>query len=177
MKDTKKLTISKDRKTKGLSSISNSILPFAKQILGKKGFVEIDILTNWETIIGKELSAYTLPQRIDFKKDQRNNGILHLEVPAGAFAVEVKHKENLILERINAYFGYNAVSSLKIIQNNSLSIADTKTPAKQNKSLVSPEEENYIKSLGEDIENPRLKEILTKLGLNIKATQPKKEEF
>lgn len=161
--------ISDQRHARGLSSISQTILPFAKQVLGKKGFVEVDILTNWHKIVGDELADYSFPQKIDFKRDQKNNGILHLNVPSGAFALEIQHREKFIIEKINTYFGYCAVSGLKIIQNNDMSLDDMKkiNQPKPKKSLVTHEEENYIKELAEDVNNSKLKEILVKLGNSV----------
>lgn len=161
--------IKRESQTKGLSSLSKSILPLAKQVLGKKGFVEVDILTNWGNIVGEELAQYSFPQKIDFKRGEKNNGILLLSVPAGAFALEIKHREKFILEKINTYFGYNAVSGLKIIQNNNLSLDGIKEfkHSETKKTLVTPEEENYIKSLTKDLNNSELKEILIKLGQSV----------
>lgn len=150
-------------------SLSNSILPLARKVLGRKGFVEIDILTNWEQIVGTELAAYSLPVKIDFKRNQRTNGILHLNVPGGAFALEIQHREKFILEKINTYFGYAAVSGLRIMQNSAMEIEDIQEigAEKPHKTLVSPDEENYIKELTEEISRPGLKEILTKLGQSV----------
>ena len=50
------------RKTKDLQSLSQTLLPLAQNILGKNGFVETDIITNWPT-----LSANSLPV-IAFRK-------------------------------------------------------------------------------------------------------------
>ena len=170
--------ISEARTNRDLRSLSNSILPLAKRILGKKGFVEVDILTNWEQIVGSELASYSLPTKIDFKRNQRTGGILHLSVPGGAFALELQHREKFILEKINTYFGYAAVSNLRIMQNSAVKIEDaSRTEAeKRHKTLVSPDEENYIKELTEEITNPGLKEILTKLGQSVFTDNHKKEK-
>lgn len=167
-----------ERTTGDLQAISKSILPLAKTVLGKKGFVETDILTNWANIIGEDLADYTAPLKIDFKPQQRNNGILHLEVPSGAFALEIQHKEKIILQKINTYFGYNAVTSIRIIQNSEFKIAQTKTKptSKTPPSLVTPEEENYIQELAEDINRPDLKEILIKLGQSVFNDNNQKEK-
>lgn len=157
------------RKTYGLSSISKTILPFAKQILGRKGFVEVDILTNWHQIAGDELAEYSMPQKIDFRSGQKNNGTLYLNVLSGAFALEIQHRERFIIEKINTYFGYNAVSGIKIIQNNELSLESfnkINRPEKK-KTLVTQEEENYINELAGDVNNSKLKEILVKLGKSV----------
>ena len=66
-----KIQISEERHTQGLSTLSQTILPFAKQILGTKGFVEIDILTGWKEIVGDELAEFSLPQKIDFPRGQK----------------------------------------------------------------------------------------------------------
>lgn len=167
--DIKRPAPASDRKTRDLTALSRAILPLTKNLFGKKGFVEVDILTNWDKIVGAELADYSFPQKIDFKREQKNNGILHLQVPSGAFALEIQHREKYIIEKINAYFGYNAVCGLKILQNNSLSPRDenkyiSDTPQK---NLVSEEEQNYIKSLANDIKDSKLKEILIKLGQSI----------
>ena len=167
-----------ERTTGDLLSISKSILPLAKEILGKKGFVETDILTNWPDIIGQELADYTSPIKIDFKPQQRNNGTLHLEVPSGAFALEVQHREKIILQKINTYFGYNAISSIRIIQNPNfkLNSAEHSATSSSPKKLVTPEEENYIKDLAKEINSPDLKEILIKLGQSVFTNNNPKEK-
>lgn len=161
--------VSAERKTYGLKAFSQMVMPVAKSILGQKGFVEVDIITNWGNIVGEELADFTFPQRIDFKRGCKNNGVLHVNVPSGAFALELQHRERFIIDKLNTYFGYQAVATLKILQNNDLSIrVENKYPLEsKNKTLVSIEEENYIKDLSEDVENPQLQEMLIKLGRSI----------
>lgn len=164
------------RKTKDLYSISNIITPFAKEVLGKKGFIEVDIITNWNKIVGEELAKSTIPQKINFIKDQRSNGTLHIETISGAFALELQHKEKIVIEKINTYFGYNAVSKLKITQNPSLfeTFFDVKEQQNPKINLVTKEEENYINEMTKDLESPKLKEALTRLGHNV-VNKTKKE--
>ena len=161
--------INDERRASGFASLSSTILPFAKSILGKKGFVEIDIPAGWSKIVGDELASWSVPQKIDFKKGSRTGGILHLCVPSGAFALEIQHREKFILEKINTYFGYNAVSQLKIIQNSGLDIESLTSihQPPEKKTLVTGEEENYINSLAEEVSSPMLKEILVKLGKSV----------
>ena len=90
-----------NRSNKGFQSLSGSLSDLTKKILGKNGFVEIDIITNWDKIAGKETARYVQPQSIDFKKGKREGGILVLSVCSGAFATEVMHKKNIIIEKVN----------------------------------------------------------------------------
>ena len=166
------------RTTKDLQSISLALRPLTKQILGNKGFVEADIILNWGEIIGEELAEYCFPQRIEFQKEKKNNGCLHLDVPSGAFAVEIQHREKYILNKINTYFGYNAVSSIKIMQNNRLQRPpEKKAPQEKPETTeLSPQEEQQIKNLSSEINNQNLKEILIKLGHSVYADNHKKEK-
>ena len=164
--------------TNDLQALSQTLLPLAKNILGKKGFIETDIIACWNEIIGEQLAQYSFPQKIDFPQNKRNNGCLHLAVPSGAFAVEIKHQEKYILDKINTYFGYNAISSLKIIQNNELSLTpqlNNKTKI-NNKASLTKEEIADIQNASNEIKNKNLKEILIKLGHSIYADNHKKEK-
>ncbi|MDR1694727.1 MAG: DUF721 domain-containing protein [Lactobacillaceae bacterium] len=165
------------RKTKDLYSISNIITPFAKKILGKRGFVEVDIIINWDKIVGADLAKYTSPQKIDFKKNERGNGTLYIETISGAFALEVQHKEKIVIEKINAYFGYNAISKLRIIQNPNMAEAsiDEKEDENPKKTLVTRVEETYINEMVKDLDSSKLKDVLTKLGIEVASANKKKE--
>ncbi len=169
MKKESVISISDERKTYDLQSVARTILPLAKSILGKKGFVEIDILTDWDKIVGAELAAYAFPQSIDFKRGEKTGGTLLVAVASGAFALELQHREKAVISKINTYFGYNAVSGMKIIQNSGLAqnAAAVEKSDKAKKSLVTAEEETYIKKLSEGMENPALQEVLQRLGHSI----------
>ena len=162
----KVVNISGERENNGLSPLGGTLRPMAQKLLGKKGFVTADILTGWDRIVGKELAEYTFPQRIDFPRGEKNNGILHLCVPGGAFHREIKHREKYIIDKINTYFGYNAVSGLRIMQN--LTFTPKKeSPAAQKEKKLPPETEKHIENLAASIDNPKLKNIIIKLGRDI----------
>ncbi len=166
--DIKRPAPDNERSTFDLTALSKTMSPLVKQLFGKKGFMEIDILTNWDKIVGAELAQYSLPLKISFQKNEKTNAVLHLQVPSGAFALEIAHREKFILEKINAYFGYKAVCGIKIIQNSAMPIEDSKIQdVKKNLNYVTNEEQNYIEMLADDIKNQKLKEILIKLGHSI----------
>lgn len=165
----KEIEISDERKTFDLLPAAKTILPLVKKVLGQKGLVAIDLIQEWEQIVGEELAEFTIPWKIDFKKNERNNGVLSVYVPSGAFALELQHRESFILNKINMYFGYQAVSSLKIIQNSSFDVVKENKIGceRKQKALVSPQEENYIKELAEGVENSALKQKLEELGRSV----------
>lgn len=152
-----------------LTAVSKNILPLARKLLGKKGMMEFEILANWEKIAGADLAAYSIPEKVDFKNNERINGVLHLTVPSGAFALELKHRERHIIDKVNTFFGYAAVSAIKIMQNNEMQFYEkpVKTQKRKKRVVVSQEEENYINEAGALIKDDKLKEILIKLGYSV----------
>lgn len=80
--------------------------------------------------------------------------------------------------KINTYFGYNAVSGLRIIQNASVPLQELlpKEPARPRRKLVTAAEENYIEELTDEINHPELKEILIKLGQSVFTDNNLKEK-
>ena len=158
-----------ERNAEGFQPISASFAPLAKKLLGKKGFVELEIITDWEDIAGKEISEFIHPQSIEFKKGEKSGGTLYVLADSGAFATELNHKQAYIIEKINTYFGYAAVSKLQIIQaqQNSFSLKNTEPSTKQKKTLVTFEEQNYIDEQTADIKDKNLQQAIKKLGINI----------
>ena len=159
----------KRRGTGDLTMLGRTLMPFAKRLLGAKGFVGADLAFHWREIVGDELAEYSQPLKIDFRKGEKNNGVLSIEVPSGGFALELQHREKFIVEKVNAYFGYAAIVRTKILQNNNFKINDVVVDRceRVQKSLVSAEEENYIKQLSEDVQNAELQDVLYRLGCRV----------
>jgi hypothetical protein len=93
----------------------------------KYGFSAATLLTDWATIVGKELSSYSAPERLKWPRgvairedveagaEGRPGAVLVLRVDP-ARALDVEYKGRQILERINGYFGYRAIAELRILQ-------------------------------------------------------------
>jgi len=84
-----------------------------RPIIGRKGFVEADLLTRWETIAGPETAALSRPVRLAKPRDG-GAPVLHLRVASSAFATLLKHQEPELCARINRYFGFDAVARIKV---------------------------------------------------------------
>ena len=161
--------INEEHRGNGLNSFSADISSFAAKLLGKKGMMEMKILSEWTDIVGEELAKHSLPEKISFAKDARDNGVLHLIVSSGAYALEISHITPMILEKINVYFGYKAVAKIKTIQASAglNSFLETKFDDKEDKKLVSKEQQTYINKITEDVKNSELKDRLRSLGESI----------
>lgn len=162
----KKLQISAEHRLNDLTGVAKTVRPLAKQLLGKNGFMLIELMSSWEEIAGESLSRYVLPQKISFTKDDRTDGTIFLMVFGGAFAMEVENKKKQILQKINTFFGYEALSKIKIIQNNNPQnfLINKNVSDKPKKNLVSEKEETYIDELIKDVDDETLRSKLANLG-------------
>ncbi len=160
----KKEIISDERKTGDLKNLGNLLMSLTGKMIGKKAFVEADVIANWKNIAGEELSAFSAPLRIDFKKGEKINGTLWVETIGGAFALEMQSKSKMIIEKVNVFFGYSAVENIKFVQNPQMITDDFYDVQVDEKILVTNEEENYINELCRGIKNPDLENAVRRLG-------------
>ena len=144
----KKEIFTDERKTGDLKNISGVLMPLAKKLVGKKAFAEADIISGWADIVGKETASFAKPLKIDFKKDERTGGTLIVETYSGAYALELQAKSKIFIDKVNVFFGYQAVNNIKIIQNSKMPSNLTEDVINHKKMLVTSEEENYIEKGG-----------------------------
>jgi hypothetical protein len=96
-------------------SLAKSIEQVVKPVYKKHGFAEHRILTQWHEVVGAELAAYSIPQKLVFPRGKKENGTLHILV-ASARALELQHIQPVIHDKIAVYFGYPAVSRIVFTQ-------------------------------------------------------------
>lgn len=95
-------------------------------VFEKYGFHSAEIMASWETIAGADLARLTRPETIkwprgarepvDADEAGRSAGATLVVACDPAFALEVSYRHTEIMDRINRYFGYRAVSQIKVHQ-------------------------------------------------------------
>ena len=106
----------RSRKYEGLAPLTKEMGDLTQNVFGKKGFVSVDLITNWIEIVGKDLAQGVLPMRLTFPTNQRSNGVLHVRTAGGAFALLFEHQKGRVIERVNTYFGYPAIADIRQMQ-------------------------------------------------------------
>lgn len=166
MKKTK-IHISEERHNCDLESLGNVFMPIVKGVLSAEDFVEADVILRWVEIVGETISSFCNPLKTRFNPKD-NKRTLYVEVPAGGFALELRHKENYILEKINSYFGYKAIHQLNIAQNVNMKLRNKMLKNKESvEEKLSEDEQKYLSDLTNDIKDEKLREILIKLGKSV----------
>jgi len=79
----------------------------------KFGFVQHSVVSRWSEIVGERYARVSAPESIRFPPGKRAGGVLALVV-AGAHAPMMQHIAPEIVERVNRFFGYQAVARLTI---------------------------------------------------------------
>ena len=85
-----------------------------RRALGKHGFSTAALITDWHVIVGVEVAQNCQPERLAFPRGKRSDGVLHIRT-SSAYALELQHIEPQVVERINVFLGYAAISRLKLI--------------------------------------------------------------
>jgi hypothetical protein len=153
------------RRGGGLRRLPDLLTRVLEPAARRRGLAEAKLLTEWPTIVGPGLAAQCHPIRLSQRSDQPG-GILLLHV-AGAAALELQHSEPQILERINGFFGYHAVSRLRLIQAPLPRRTAPRAPPVDRS--VSDAEEIEIAQAVRDIRDPDLRAALWGLGRTLKS--------
>ncbi|UUR07666.1 DUF721 domain-containing protein [Sphingomonas glaciei] len=77
----------------------------------KFGFVQGAVVSRWTEIVGERYAKVSTPESIRFPAGKKNGGTLTLAVD-GAHAPLIQHLAPMIIERVNLFFGYEAVSKV-----------------------------------------------------------------
>jgi len=85
----------------------------------KQGFAARELVTRWAEIAGPEISAYSEPLKIQWPRpvegQPQEPATLVLRVE-GPMALEIQHASDVILQRVNRFFGWSAVGRLALRQ-------------------------------------------------------------
>lgn len=136
-----------------------AILPkVTRHALGRQGLAEAGLIADWPEIIGPRLADCCLPIKLSFPPGERVGGTLAVRV-MGAMALELQHYEPQVLERVNTYFGYRAVSRLRILQG-TVPRQTSSTPGHAPTIAADP----IVLSLTNDVADDRLRAALAAFG-------------
>jgi hypothetical protein len=98
-----------------LAALAVNVPAITRVAIGSRGFAEAGLVTHWPEIIGPDLARGCQPDMLRFPKGERSDGTLTLRC-LGALALEIQHQSPYLIERINSYFGYRAVTRLRLVQ-------------------------------------------------------------
>lgn len=127
------------------------------------GFVQSAVVSRWKEIVGEKYAKASCPESIRFPAGRKSGGVLTLLVD-GAHAPLLQHIAPMVMERVNRFFGYEAVNRIVFRQG--------RLPARP-APLKRPETRPVPKELGEglrQIADPELRACLESLAGKLSAS-------
>ena len=97
----------------GLRSFKDILPSKVKSLINKKGQIYSETLDNWRYFVGNDLFDISFPK--SFKNENKlGSSCLTVMVKRGN-EVNFEYSKNIIIEKINSFFGYEAVQNLKLV--------------------------------------------------------------
>lgn len=176
---------------KAASSVLGVFLPkLTKAVFEKQGFASATLVTDWETIVGRDIAAKCRPLKLTWPRVQSATGVVSAMAADGsntrpggrltllaepAFAVEIPYLAAKIKDRINSYYGYRAVEQVRVNVGDQAVRFETHparhTPRRcaSNTEPVGCTAEIRLRPEDEaEIHNERLRDALSNLGASLK---------
>jgi hypothetical protein len=136
----------------------------------QQGFASTELVTRWADIAGDEIAAHSQPVRIIWPRPVNNDAEEQDPEPAtlvlrveGPMALEIQHQSAVILERVNRFFGWQAVGRIALRQAPLRHPEKRKVPAPPDPALVAQVAESLPEGTDEELKN-----ALARLGASLK---------
>jgi hypothetical protein len=128
------------------------------------GFVQSSVVSRWREIVGDRYAGVSCPESIRFPPAKRKEGVLTLVVE-GAHAPMMQHVAPVIVERVNRFFGYQAVARVQFKQG---VVQLSRAKARSAPPSLRPVPADLGESLRE-IADPELREVLAGVARGLHA--------
>lgn len=143
------------------------------------GFAEPEVLLRWPEIVGEALAPLCRPVRVHY--GSKGLGATLIVQTTAARAPEVDHLTPRIIERINQFYGYRAVSRIRITQ--STGLAEFAEPGARFEGPPAEPTSVHLdraRRMAEGIADPDLRAAIARMGAHVLArprrSDPKREE-
>jgi hypothetical protein len=135
--------------------------------LAAQGFAASDVIVAWPEIVGERLAAFTQPTRIEWKRRRAGADPEERPDPAtlvvrveSAFALEMQHLAPVVIERVNAHYGWRCIGRIVLKQGPVRRFRAEPAPPPR----ISDEDRRRIGAAVEPIADDGLRGALDRLG-------------
>jgi len=156
--------MNKPRPARSLADLTQALMADA---FARQGFASREIVTRWPEIAGAQIAAFAEPVKIQWRRVPDGEPpvpatlILRVQGPA---AIEIQHQSAVILERVNRFFGWQAIGKIALRQ-----APLTQKPTKSRPQRDAAAEARVAETLT-DVADDDLRRALSRLGAAVKRT-------
>ena len=152
----KKYSKQRNRSIQGLRSFKDTLPKNVKRIINKKGHIYSETLSNWKYLVGEELFKCCYPKTF---KSSNKFGVSTLVIMVKrGHEVDIEYSKKDILNKMNAYFGYEVVEKLKFISFDDEQKVSPKLEINEKNVTI-----NRYKDKISDVKNDKIKQSLLEL--------------
>jgi hypothetical protein len=130
-----------------------------------RGFAVARLLTHWAEIVGDETARMARPVKVGYAREGFGATLTLLASGAAAPLVQMRLPE--IRDKVNACYGYAAISHVKVTQTAAEGFADPAARFEPAPKVARPETEAAAKQAAEDVTDPGLRAALEALARNV----------
>ncbi|WP_284125964.1 DUF721 domain-containing protein [Parerythrobacter aestuarii] len=155
----------------GAKAVGDLMPQIGRTAFRRFGFVQSSVVTRWPEIVGPRHAKVCAPEAIRFPPGEKSEGILQLVV-LPAHAPIIQHVIPEIIERVNRFFGYQAVARVKLRQ------GAVKATGAEEKPKAPPSLKPIPMELGDslrDIGDPEMRAVLEGLARSLGQQEDNKQ--
>lgn len=133
-----------------------------------RGFAVARLLTHWAEVAGTEMARITRPVEVSYGR--AGMGATLTVLVSGAHGPMVEMQKDRLKDRVNAVYGYAAVSHIRLTQTSATGFAEGQaefTPAPKAKPKPDPQTLVRAQAAAEGVGDPDLRTALEVLAQNI----------
>lgn len=139
-----------------------------------RGFAVSKLLTHWEETVGADIAAVARPVNIGYGRGSFGATLTVLTTGAQAPMLEMQKEQ--LRSRVNAVYGYNAISKIRITQTAPTGFAEGQAVfqharAEQKPKPADPEVQNEATHVAEGAQDSELRAALENLARNFLTKQ------
>lgn len=144
-----------------------------------RGFAVARLLTHWSEVVGEDLARCTRPVKVGYGREGMGATLTLLTI--GPMAPMIEMQKDMIRTKVNAIYGYNAISRILLTQTAPIGFAEGQAefaPAPKALKPIDPAIKQAAAETAAPIHDPGLRAALEALAENVlnrrKTTEGKK---
>lgn len=102
------------RRSRGFLQTGGLVSQRIKRATERRGFAEVRLLTHWAEIVGQNVANFARPVKVSYARE--GFGATLTVLTDGARAPELQMMLPELQEKVNACYGYSAISRIRITQ-------------------------------------------------------------
>lgn len=156
------------RRKRGFERTSTLLSERIRQAGESRGFAVTRLLTHWAEIVGEETASHARP--VDVKYGRQGFGATLTVLTTGSMAPMLEMQKETIRARVNACYGYSAISRIRVTQTAPTGFAEGRVAfaaAPKKPTSPSPEACREAHDLTAKVGDDGLRAALEALGANV----------